>query len=287
MKKNALYIIGATSAALLFCSCSDSDDDNTGNLGSPGPRNTSSFTGSTITFNPTVTFTADGQISYVNEEENSQFDLRADEDSPTVGTFSYVANEGFRTGTITFTLQDETESAGLSDFVVQDGLVTSFTISFEEEGSFTANVTRGQIAAVLDGDGNNGGGGGGGGGGGAGGAENFTFESDGSISPGTTFTKEYLTGTEQGDISASPLPDFNPGDQVDFSIGNDGSLNFDGVSLPFQNGSDGLLRYGTATVTAVFDTGETSAASDLTITYTQLNISDPANPNVDGLIFAN
>lgn len=282
MKKITLMLSGAAAAALLFTSCGGSSSRSGGAKGAAGPASTSSFTGTTVTFNPTIVFTAEGQFTYENDEENSPFDF---EPTPIAGTFTYVPSANFKTGTFTFTLDGETDTAFGSNFVVVEGFVTGFTITFPGVGKYFATVSGQLEAAVIDDGGTDGDD--------TTGGEDFTFQGNGNIATGTVFSKEYLAGNSQGDIGSSPLDTYSPGENVDFSISGSGALEFAGengtLSLPFTAASEGILRYDGSynggTVTAVFDTKPTAAPSDFTVTWTG-QFNGETIP-IDGKVFSN
>ncbi len=267
-------------SGLLFTSCND-DDNGNNNGGARGPADSAAFAGSTISFNPTISFLANGEISYFNEEDGSSFVL-AEASAPLGGSYSYAPSSSFLAGDLTFTIDgQDTETVTLTNFVNQNGNVVSFDITFNDGSKFDA-IVDGVIKAAKA---PNNTPGGGGGGGTPGGAENFTFDQDGNIEAGTTFSKEYLSGNKVGDPSGSPLPNYSGGQSVDFEIGDDGSLNFDGISLPFVGAADGILSWSDSDTIAVFETGDTDAPADLTITYTKIGAN--FSTNVDAKVFSN
>ncbi len=290
MKKLAILVTGVASAAFLFSSCNGGGGSSDDGAAAAGPATAAAFTGATVAFNPTVTFLANGQLTYFNDEDGSPFDQA---DPAIGGTYTYDPSSDFTSGVLAITLSGSTDTdvINVSNFVVVDGSVTGFTLTFTDQGSFTATVTQGTIPAYVPPST-----GGGGGSGGGSGAENFTFESNGNIAAGTSFSKEYLSGNSQGNISNTPLRSYNTGESVPFSVSASGALEFSGktqtLSLPFLGASDGIIsysgNYNGGGVTVVFDTGATSAQSDFTMTWNgPVDISNPSAIAIDGKAFKN
>ncbi len=248
---------------LFLASCND-DDNGNNNGGARGPADSAAFAGSTISFNPTISFLANGEISYFNEEDGSNFVL-AEESAPLGGSYSYLPSSSFLAGDLIISIDGETtETVTLTNFVTQNGNVISFDMTFTSGSKFNALVTGVIKAAKV-----------------APSAlnnnlpENFSFSADGNLEAGTTFSRNFLFGGGTGDLSNSPLENYSDGESVDFSIGADGSLNFDGISLPFLGVIDGILFWSDNETTADFDPNNTVEEEDLLVAYTNGNGANP------------
>ncbi|MFK7852028.1 MAG: hypothetical protein AB8D78_13720 [Akkermansiaceae bacterium] len=293
MKKNITLLSGILGAAFIFSSCSDSDRNN-GNGGPAGPANASAFAGTSVSFNPTITFFSGGIVEWVNEEVGTGF-LEASESDPLGGIYTYEPNRDFSAGILTVTIDGEqAQLFDIGEFVVVDGLVQSFTLNSAGQ-NFLATVS-GDLEATEVND-NNGGNNGGDGGTGGGPTDNFTFQDNGNLAPGTTFMRNFLATNPQGDISNSPLRNYNSGETVDFEVADDGSLLFDGADGPLALGfvsstEDGIISYQDAanggSVNAVFATNDSDSGSDFTITWTgPIDVFNPGAPSIDPKVFAN
>lgn len=285
MKKTISLLTGIFSATLFFTSCS-SDRDRVED-GDRGPASSSSFAGTSISFNPTLTFFPGGRIEWVNEETGTQF-IEAPASDPLEGVFNYEPTGDFRSGILTVTLDGETQQLfDIGQFVTVNGMVKSFTINFNGL-NFIATVSGDLVAAEDPDDNNNGGGGN---------SDDFTFRPNGNLTAGTTFSRDFLASNPQGDVSNSPLLDYNNGETVDFRIADDGSLLFDGVGGQLSPGfvaatDDGIISYqeevngGVLAVT--FSTEDDQAGSDFTIIWTgPTDIFNPGAPAIDNRVFAN
>ncbi|MFK7852027.1 MAG: hypothetical protein AB8D78_13715 [Akkermansiaceae bacterium] len=267
MKNLLATFAGIVGASILFTSCggSGSSSNDAGDL---GPTSARSFVGTTMSFNPTVTFLSGDRVEWVNEETDTDF-IEAPASAPLTGTYTYAPAGNFRSGLLTITLDGEDPIFfELEKFVTEDRLVQSF--SLEAFGVFyEADVIAGSLfAAEQEGSGGDGGD--------TGGGSDFTFRDDGNLTTDTTFSKAFILSTEQGDIANSPFIKYTVGQIAEFTVIADGSIVFEGVdggniTLGFSSASNGLLTYtgfvngGTTTVT--FDTAAVDAQSDLTMLW--------------------
>jgi len=145
-----------------------------------------------------------------------------------------------------------------------DGIVQSFTITYE--GIIYPATLTGELQAA---DVPNSGGGGGSN------NNNFVLQENGNLEAGTEFTRTFLASNPQGDVSDSPLLDYNTGESVDFRIADDGSLVFEGVggpiSLAFTNAGAGGIKYDAqingGTASAVLNVSGPDAQSDFSILW--------------------
>ena len=293
MKKLFIKGCSVAAAAIILSSCGNSDNT----LGSPtgGPLDAEGFAGSVVSFNPTLTFFANGLVEYYNEEATTLFP-QVPSNSPASGTFTYKPKDRQQSGILTITLPDleggYKERIEVTDFVTEDGIVQGFTVTFDDEGTFFATVDSGSIAA-------------------AGKRESgfpstgdssvseeiaseFTFGEDGNIVGGTTFTRANTSTLYSGfyggsSITYSPLPIHNVGQEVSFTIAESGNFETAAVdrrggggevytlSIPFLGSEGGILTYrgvdakSGGTVLITFDAGNTGI---LTIRWDDNSFSD-------------
>lgn len=104
---------------------------------STGPASGDAFAGTSISFNPTVNFSAGGNLTYFNAELSSPFPAA---DPAANGTYTYVPNSSFTGGTLTLTVD------GVQDPIVLD--ISNFTRTGPNVTGFTAR-TGGQSYPVT------------------------------------------------------------------------------------------------------------------------------------------
>lgn len=283
MKKLLLTVSSIAAATIFLNSCGSGGDSSTGDA-TGGPAGSSSFVGSSVSFNPTLRFNTEGQLTYINTAAVSEFP-KTEKGTPALGTYSYIPEADFQSGTLKISLPGLggpggfTQSLGVTDFITSKGKVRGFTLTFNTEGPFVATVQSGTIlAAGKAKGGDNPGGGGGGGGGGAG--NDFTFQEDGNIETGTTFSKANVSTIfggvfGGGSLTYSPLIRNVVGQEQSFTIASNGHIQFPGIdrkgnngpytlSVPFTGNTDGILSYSGidalsgGTILVTFDTVETN-----------------------------
>ncbi|MFK7850103.1 MAG: hypothetical protein AB8D78_03905 [Akkermansiaceae bacterium] len=258
MKNHFLNLGSIVAATIIFNSCGGSGD-NSLNDAIGGPADASGFAGSVVSFNPTLRFREGGVVEYVNTQKNSQFPT-APRNSPSIGTYTYSADAGFLTGTLTLTLPNlsggVTEVIPLTDISSKKGVVRSFVMNFENEGPFVAVVESGTIPAAgtkPTSGGNT-----------TSPNNEFAFSEDGNIATGTTFTKAntatvYAGFYGGGSLTYSPLEVRPVGGEQTFTIAPSGNIEFPGIdrkgsgffdsgasytlSIPFVGAEDGILSY--------------------------------------------
>lgn len=123
--KNILKLSLALVTGLLALALTGCGGDSGG--AATGPASGDSFAGTSITFNPTVNFTAGGNLTYFNNEANSPFPAA---DPAANGTYTYVPNASYTAGTLTLTVD------GIQDPIVLD--ISNFTRTGPNVTGFTA-----------------------------------------------------------------------------------------------------------------------------------------------------
>jgi len=109
-----------------------------------GPGGTGSFSGTTVTINPTLQFGAGGAVTYTNTESGSSFPASAG----VTGTYTYTPSSDATTGTLAVTLPAPVGAIEftLRNFAVRNGNVTSFDAVYQGR-AFAASVTTGTLPA--------------------------------------------------------------------------------------------------------------------------------------------
>jgi hypothetical protein len=107
--------------------------------GTTGPAAGSSFSGTSLSFNPTINFTTGTDLTYLNNEVGSPFPAAA---VATPGTYTYVPNASFTSGTLTLTVDGITPPIVLEigSFTQSGGNVTGFSIRYNGQ-SYPTTVT--------------------------------------------------------------------------------------------------------------------------------------------------
>jgi hypothetical protein len=120
--------------------------DGGGGSGVAGPSSGGSFSGSTITINPTLVFGSGGVVTYTNTESGSAFP--ATDGGGVTGTYVYTPNSNATSGTLVLTLPAPVGviSFTLQNFKVQGGNVTSFEAVYAGR-AFSSSVTSGTLPA--------------------------------------------------------------------------------------------------------------------------------------------
>ncbi len=233
MKLNQIFKFACIAYGALFMTACN-DDKKDGDGGKRGPENTEALAGASVSFNPTISFLADGELSYVNEDPESDF-VFADVSNPLSGTYQYLPSPSKLEGDLTLSVEGQaTETLTLTNFVSQNGNVISFDIVFADGRRFDG-IVDGIIKSAP----------------GSGGSttledipqENFLLTADGLLEGGTSFSRIMVENFGNGRTFGSPLPDYPLGEKVDFVIGDDNSLNFDGFSLQSSGSSGNFLRW--------------------------------------------
>lgn len=152
MKVNSILTLLSLGLLVLgFAGCDSSSDNETANT---GPRNSASFVGTSVSFNPTVDFAAGDNITYTNTEQNSNFPAAP---TPTPGTYTYNPNADFTQGTLTLSVDGDDIVLEISDFVHDaNDNITAFTARSGGQ-SYPVTVT-GTLPAHKPGDGGGNGG---------------------------------------------------------------------------------------------------------------------------------
>jgi len=127
MKKTILKPLaaGLLAAAVLLLSACNGDDS--GNGAATGPSSGSSFSGTTISFNPDIAFTDATSCTYTNIADPSDFPHPY---TTAPATYTYVPNADYTTGTLTITFDDTSIPSvvlDLSNFVHSGTSITGFT----------------------------------------------------------------------------------------------------------------------------------------------------------------
>lgn len=113
------------------------------------------FSGSTITINPTITFTDATNCTYTNTDVGSPFPAAG---TPAAGTYTYAPSADYKSGVLTLVLGAPVNSTvvfNLNGFAQNSGNVTGFRANYNGR-SFPVTVSGGTILAQVV---NNGGGG--------------------------------------------------------------------------------------------------------------------------------
>lgn len=243
-----LFLAATAAISLLVASCGGGGEDSAAAIG--GPAGAAAFVGTSIGFNPTLKFLDGGVLEYVNEEVGSLFPQAAAL-TPSVGTYTYAPSSDFLTGTLTINLPDLnggfSRTIALSEFVTSAGIIEKFTGAFTPEGPYEMTVSTGTLRAAgkvdpttksPDGE--------------------FTLRSDGSLVPGTQFSRTNLyTVIGFWGNDGTPLVPRSVGDVVNFTVAANGRLEFGGLrpfyyyepsaavthSLGFVSSSAGVLTY--------------------------------------------
>jgi hypothetical protein len=139
----------ASTLMLAFYGCGGGGDSAaTPSQPSPGPAGGSSFSGTTITINPTLTFVSGTNVEYLNTESGSAFPAA---NSSLTATFSYAptAND-YSSGTLTIILPTSpnytTLIITLNGFKLQGGNVVSFNAVYGGQ-TYAATVSSGTLAS--------------------------------------------------------------------------------------------------------------------------------------------
>jgi hypothetical protein len=234
---------------------------------STGPSSGDAFAGTSISFNPTVNFSAGGNLTYFNNEAGSPFPAS---DPAADGTYTYVPNATFTGGTLALTV-DGIQSAivlEISNFTRTGPNVTGFTANSGGQ-SYPVTVTGTLVAYQRPG----GGGGGGGGGGNAG-----LVDATGDIPSQTRGTFSMTFFNAFGEPTTVPGSPYDADDVVEFTIGAN-TLAFGGKTLTNpKNPSSSLSDF-------VFQDGDVWYWVYGNRTPIQINVYGGANPTQAGTTF--
>lgn len=120
--KSTLALLVAA-LTLTVTGCSDDDDAR-----AAGPSSSSSFAGTTITFNPTIEFLAGDNLLYTNTDNPSPFPAAA---TATPGTYTYTPNASYTAGTLTIIVDGSSPfDLEISNFRRSGTNVTGFTARY-------------------------------------------------------------------------------------------------------------------------------------------------------------
>ena len=144
MKNPLKYLAGVLFAGLLaftLSGCGGGDNTPT------GPSGAAAFDGVTIDLNPTISFTAGNNLTYLNTEVGSPFPAA---DPAAAGTYTYVPNASFTAGTLTLTVTgiDDPIILEISNFVRTGTTITGFTAR-SGGVNYPVTVTGGTLTAYT------------------------------------------------------------------------------------------------------------------------------------------
>ncbi len=151
MKSYRKLLVSGFLAAIIAFAVSGCGGDSGSSTGPEG----SGFAGSTITINPTITFTDGTNCTYTNTEAGSPFPFSA---APVAGTYTYAPSADFKSGTLTLVLDapiSDNVAFSIRNFAQSGGNVTGFRATYNGR-TFPVTVTGGTVLAQVV---NNGGGG--------------------------------------------------------------------------------------------------------------------------------
>ena len=243
--KNVFFLLtGFAAATAILTSCGSGSGE--GNS-TRGPFDASAFTGSVVSFNPTLRFLTSSVLEYSNETTPAFYGTDFPETpagTPAAGTYTYTPSSDYRTGTLTITvpsLSDYNVTISVTDFVSVNGVVQSFKLNFPTEGTFDAVIESGSIPAAPDPSGS---------------SSDFVFGPDGNLVAGTTITKAYQGGTSTILEDASFLTPFKPrnfGEVETFTISGSGEFEIPAIDpffgfsytirVPFLQAANGIVSW--------------------------------------------
>ncbi len=185
-----------------------------------GPAGAASFSGTSISFNPTVTFTSDSDFNYVNETGDAgSLSFGGTVAEPLTGTYTYVPDASPRTGTLTLDFTDVTVNEGqplvlnLSNFQGNKNAIKRFRVLITGVGTYTAQVETGTLVP-------------------AGGTGPGDPDDDADVPDGWAGSYHVTYAAANGVTPPANYP-FNDGDTRTAVItsGTNGTLNIDGTTL--------------------------------------------------------
>jgi hypothetical protein len=258
-------------AALLFNGCDTTVDGNgTSASTNTGPTGGAAFSGTSVSFNPTVTFTSGTSFSWSNVTGDNPALVITTVGVPATGTFTYVPSGDYRTGTLSFLFTDPlipARSLTLSNFVGTSSGITSFSLVLDSV-SYNASVLAAG-APLIPSAATTGGGTGGG-------------DSANTISLGTTYNGVLaapVDGISFGSASGSLTPASLPSGATSFRVASDRArISFNGRTVGLTAGSSvpsvgstgvyALVTSATSvtTLSVVYDTSGVAVGSIYTAT---------------------